>query len=223
VFIYHRKFFYLKKTFQNKNKMKYSEYFDKRKNTFEESFKLILYNLNNNNKTYNIIELGSCRSFVSIKFTGAFYCDEIYWKPKNPELWDWGAGVFTKVFSENLKGKNYKLFTIDPDPDANKIVSTMCFEDKSVIPINGYSTDFLKTIDFKIDFLYMDHMESGTEYAYLKHLEDCQIIVEKNLMEKNGLILIDDAIEKGIYSIPYLLKNKYRILIQEYQVLMQKQ
>lgn len=206
--------------------MKYSQYFDRRKNTFEKSHQLILDAIEND-KEYNIVELGSSRSYVNGDYPGLCNSNDIFWKSDKPHMWDWGAGIFTKVFSDNLEGKNYKLYTIDPNEDANKIVSTMCRDNNKVIVKSGYSTDFLRTIDFKIDFLYMDHMESSEE-ASLKHLEDCKLIVEKDLMSKNAIILIDDVGEnmyhtKGKYSIPFLSENNYKIIIQEYQVLMQRQ
>ena len=142
----------------------------------------------------------------------------------NPRLWDWGAGVFTKVFSDNLKDENFKLYTIDPDDAANIITTTMCGDDDNVIVIQGFSSDFLNTIDFKIDFLYMDHMESSEE-ASIQHLKDCELIINNNLMSDNGIILIDDvgdnlSCTKGKYSIPYLMKHNFTVLIHEYQVLM---
>ena len=159
-------------------------------------------------------------------FKGCMIPDPKYWQPSNPSTWDWGAGIFTKVFSENLTNFNYKLYTIDPSDDANKIVTTMCGKNKNVIIIKDYSSNFLKNIDFKIDFLYMDHMESG-EDSCLQHLEDCKILIEKDLMSSNGIILIDDVGDnitntKGKYSIPYLLKNGYSKIMHEYQVLLVK-
>jgi len=201
--------------------MKFSQFLDRRKNTFERSLDLILKNMKSN---YSIVELGTSRSFVSGGFKGCMIPDRKYWQPSNPSTWDWGAGIFTKVFSENLTGYDYKLYTIDPSEDANKIVKTMCEKNENVVIIKDYSSNFLKNIDFKIDFLYMDHMESGEE-SCLKHLEDCKILIEKDLMSPNGIILIDDVGDnitntKGKYSIPYLLQNGYSKIMHEYQVLL---
>jgi hypothetical protein len=65
----------------------------------------------------------------------------------------------------------------------------------------------------------MDHMETSEEAAK-QHLEDAKIIIEKDLMNKNGIILIDDigyniVDGKGKYSIPFLLENGYEIVIHE--------
>jgi hypothetical protein len=175
---------------------------------------------------YNIVELGTSRSYVTGGIDGCLNPDQKYWQKDNPSSWDWGAGIFTKVFSDNLKDKNIKLYTIDPDNNANIIVTTMCGNNKNVVIIKDYSSNFLNSIDFKIDFLYMDHMESSEE-ACLQHLEDAKIIIEKDLLSKNGIILIDDVGDniiqtKGKYSIPYFIENNFKIILHEYQVLMIK-
>lgn len=205
--------------------MKYLEYFGRRENTFNKSFELIKKHINGGKK-YLIVELGTSRSFVSGGFEGCMNTDPKYWQPNNPESWDWGAGIFTKVFSENLKGENFIIHTIDPDDNAISIVNTICNGEKNVNIIKGYSTDFLNNLNEKIDFLYMDHMESSEE-ACIKHLEDSKIIVERNLISPNGIILIDDIGDnvtntKGKYSIPYLLENGFVTIIHEYQVLLMK-
>lgn len=95
-------------------------------------------------------------------------------------------------------------------------MKTIIGKNQNVEIIQGYSTDFLNSIDFKIDFLYMDHMESG-EQACKVHLNDSKILIEKNLMNDKSLILIDDTPinsnlknSKGYYSIPYLINNGYK-------------
>jgi len=205
--------------------MKYSEFFDRRKNTFEKSYALIKMALNPE-KTYNIVELGTSRSFVNHNYAGCTNTDPIFWLPNSPERWDWGAGIFTKVFSDNLINDNISLYTIDPNNNAISIISHMCNDNKKVKIIKDYSTNFLKSIDFIIDFLYMDHMESGEE-ACIQHLEDSKIIIERNLIAENGIILIDDIGDnitntKGKYSIPYLLQNGFIQVLGEYQVLLIK-
>lgn len=206
--------------------MIFNNFFDRRKNTFEKSYELILQNMKNKGKknTYNIVELGTSRSFVTGGVQGCLSPDPIYWYPNRPELWDWGAGIFTKVFAENLEGQNYKLHTVDPSKEANTIVKTMCSEYDEVKIHLTDSTHFLNSFTEKIDFLYMDHMETSEEAAIL-HLTDAKLIVDKKLMSENGIILIDDIGPdiiggKGKYSIPYLLDNGYKIIIHEYQVLM---
>ena len=205
--------------------MIYSEFLDIRKNTFEKSYELILKNMKEN-ITYNIVELGSSRSYVNGGREGCCCARIQFWKPNEPHIWDWGAGIFTRVFAENLKDKNYKLYTIDPNEYANIITTNMCADYNNVIVLNTYSSDFIDKFNEKIDFLYMDHMETSEEAAIL-HLKDIETIINKNLMSDNGIILIDDVgydtiNGKGKYSIPFLLKNNYKIIIHEYQVLLMK-
>jgi hypothetical protein len=221
------KFIYFRFTKQ----MKYSEYFDKRTNTFEKSYELILERMKTKNgisddTTYNIVELGTTRSFVSGNHPDCMQTDTKCWRPDEPGCWDWGAGIFTKVFSDNLDGRNYKLYTIDPNENAIQIVTTMCGANKNVQIVQGYSSEFLKKIDFTIDLLYMDHMESGEE-ACIQHLKDSEYIIKNGLMSENSIILIDDIGDnitntKGKYSIPYLLDNGYNQVLAEYQVLLEK-
>ena len=217
----------IKQTIENvtNTEMLYSNFFDRRKTTFLKSFELILKNINSQN-TYNIVEFGTSRSFVNGNIEGCLSTDIKFWYPNNPEKWDWGAGVFTKVFSDNLCNLNYKLCTIDPSKEAIHIVNTM-IDNKvksNVNIINDYSTNFLKNIDFKIDFLYMDHMES-CEQACVQHYTDSKYIVENNIMNDNSFILIDDCgckINKSKYSVPYLLDNGFEMIINDYQILLKK-
>ena len=205
--------------------MLYSEFFGRRKNTFEASYAHIKANLNPA-KPYSILELGTSRSFVSHGYPGCMNPSQKFWTPGSPEKWDWGAGVFTKVFADNLKGANFSLTTVDPSRAAIDIVTVMCKDNSEVKIIQDYSTNILNAMDSKIDCLYMDHMESGEE-ACVKHLEDSKIIVERDLISENGIILIDDVGDniretKGKYSIPYLLQHGFVQVLHEYQVLLKK-
>ena len=87
------------------------------------------------------------------------------------------------------------------------------------------STDFLNNFNQKIDLLYMDHLESG-EKACEVHLQDSKIIIEKDLMNDDSIILVDDCPKnttgKGKYSIPYLLDNGYENVLHEYQMVLKR-
>ena len=68
------------------------------------------------------------------------------------------------------------------------------------------------------------------------HLREAKIIVEKNILKNNGIILIDDVRNpymllkkitdnkygKSKYAIPYFLENNYEIVMDEYQVILKK-
>ncbi len=205
--------------------IKYEKYLDRRSPTFIKTYELVKQSISNN-ATYNIVELGTSRSFVTGGMEGCLSADPKYWNPENPEVWDWGAGIFTKVFADSLDGLNYKLYSIDPSEEAISICNTMMQNNPNVNIIKDYSTNFLDEIPFKIDLLYMDHMESSEE-ACIQHLKDSKLIVENDIMATNGLILIDDVgdnitLTKGKYSIPYLLENGYELIMHEYQVLLRR-
>ena len=204
--------------------MQYSEFFGKRKNTFEQSLAIIKSRLRED-KLYNIVELGTSRSFVDGDIEGCMSTNTDYWFPNNPEKWDWGAGIFTKVFSENLKNENVMLHTVDPKDEAIQIVSVMCADCSNVDVIQNHSTSFLKSVPYKIDFLYMDYVEVS-EDATEEHLVDVKLIVQLDLMSEDGVILIDDVGDNisthtpGKYIIPYLLQNGYQQIAHEHQVLL---
>ena len=67
------------------------------------------------------------------------------------------------------------------------------------------------------------------------HLREAKIIVERNLLNNSGLILIDDVMScvpkeqgeesdlgKAKYSIDYFIKNGYEIMMNEYQYVIKK-
>ena len=196
--------------------MKYERYLLQRKNTFKKAWDCIK---DKNNLV--IVELGTSRSFKSWGISS----DENDWQPYNPERWAWSDGCFTKLFTDNLEGKNFIIYTIDPCPDAIKVVKTMIGENNRVKILQMKSTDFLNNFNDKIDLLYMDHLESG-EQACQVHLTDAKIVVERDLMKDDGIIFIDDcpegSIGKGKYSIPYLMSQHYKPLIHEYQMILKK-
>ena len=100
------------------------------------------------------------------------------------------------------------------------------------------SVDFLKRCNFPkgIDLLYMDTGDmTPLEPTALLQLEEAKIVVERNLIKKGGLILLDDVrnttpiqygdrsgLGKSKYSLPYLQKHGFEIIADEYQVILKK-
>ena len=166
-----------------------------------------------------IVELGTSRSFKSWGISS----DIKDWHPNKPEMWAWSDGCFTKLFADNFNDKKLTMYTIDPCPDAIHVVKTMIGENANVEILQMKSTDFLRDFDGKIDLLYMDHLESG-DMACKVHLLDSQIVIERNLMSDEGIILIDDCPEgsvgKGKLSIPYLLQKGYQTILHDYQMIL---
>ncbi len=196
--------------------MIYEQYLNQRTETFKKTFEYL-----KDKNDIVIVELGTSRSFKSWGISS----DTNDWHPNNPEKWAWSDGCFTKLFADNLTDKNYIIYTIDPCPNAIKVVKTMIGKNNRVKILQTTSTEFLNNYNGKIDLLYMDHLESG-ETACKVHLEDSKIILEKDLMKDDGVILIDDCPEgqigKGKYSIPYLLDNGYNNILHTYQMILSK-
>lgn len=200
------------------------------------TFKKCIEEIRKNNYR-TIVELGTSRSFVDGCFVGCDSCDTKYWEPNNPEKWDWSAGIFTYVFGEAINGTNKKLHTVDLiSSHIEKCkVMTKKFEKNIVYHVSS-SEDFLSKFEGKIDLLYLDTGDmTPIEPTAELHLREAKIIVERDLISKSGLILIDDVRNptpkkfgdtsdygKAKYSIPYFLKNGYEIVMDEYQVLLKK-
>lgn len=181
-----------------------------------------------------IVELGTSRSFVDGRFDGCNSDDIKYWEPNNPEKWDWSAGIFTKVFS-NLY-PNSDFHTLDLMESHINRCKIMNNDMKNIIYHVSSSEDFLKNFDKKINLLYLDteDMTPIEETAKL-HLREAKIIVERELLANDGIILIDDVksivpkqygelsdLGKAKYSIPYFLKNGFEIVMDEYQCVLKK-
>ena len=99
------------------------------------------------------------------------------------------------------------------------------------------SVDFLKTLpEQSVDLLYVDTGDmTPIEPTALLQLEEAMIIIENNLLSPNGIILIDDVrnqtpkqfgetseLGKAKYSIPFFLAHGFKIIADEYQVILQK-
>jgi len=187
---------------------------------------------------YNtIVELGTSRSFVDGAFEGC-NCDDIkYWEPYNQSKWDWSAGFFTYVFGEFINGTKKILHTVDiisSHIERCKIITNQ-FK-KNINYHVSSSNEFLKNFDKQIDFLYIDTgefypLESFAQYR----LEEVKIIVERDLIRKGGIILIDDVrnlaskeqgeksdLGKSKYAISYLIINGFEVIMDEYQVILIK-
>jgi hypothetical protein len=189
----------------------------------------------NNMKT--VVELGTSRSFVDGRYEGCNSDNSKFWEPEKSEKWDWAAGCFTKTTStclEHIDG--FHLTTVDliqnhinrckiMNSNANNI-------DYYVMP----SEEFLSATTNKIDLLYLDtgDMTPILPTAQL-HLREAQIIVERDLVNENGIILIDDIrsavpyehgenidLGKGFLSIPYFLENGFELIMDEYQTVLRK-
>lgn len=182
-----------------------------------------------------IVEMGTSRSFVDGKYPGCNSDDTKYWDINNPEIWDWSAGCFTRVFGELIQDTDIEMITLDFESRhierCKKITSDLNNIEYYVMS----SEDFLLNGQGKIDFLYMDTGDvTPIEPTAELHLRESKIIVENDLISEGGIILIDDVKNiqskkqdnsdygKAKYSIPYLLENGFELVMDEYQVVLLK-
>lgn len=173
-----------------------------------------------------IVELGTLRSFC-VDPLGACRYDLNYWKPNNPSYWDWGSGLFSLLMAEEFSDTNCIIHTIDIIEDNLNICKTYTASHKKRFNYHSCgSSNFLKSYNGSIDLLYMDHSTDLKDSTQPLHLNDARIIVERNLIPKGGLILIDDYFipewKRCQLSLPYLLNNGFEILKSEYQILLHK-
>jgi len=182
-----------------------------------------------------IVELGTSRSFVDGKYPGCNSDDVKFWEPDNPEIWDWSAGCFTRVFGELIQGTDIDLITVDLMSTHIARSRAMTQDLENIEYFSMSSEDFLMSGDGQIDFLYMDTGDvTPIEPTAKLHLRESEILVENDLISDNGLILIDDVRNiqsksqdpsdygKAKYSIPYLQENGFEVIMDEYQVLLQR-
>jgi len=186
---------------------------------------------------HTIVELGTTRSFVHGGLAGCNSDDPRYWTPESPKNWDWGAGCFTRMVSECLEHVSPAISTIDLAAAHINRCKLITKDFAHTITYHVTSSEkFLSQCNFQIDLLYLDtgNMTPIEETAQL-HLREAKIIVERDLISPNGLILIDDVRNqtpkkfgetsdygKAKYSLPYLLNNGFEIIEDGYQVLLRK-
>jgi hypothetical protein len=213
------------------------KYFDRIPKSRYYTFKYCFdYFEKNNMKT--MVELGTSRSFVDGRFPGCNLNDVKYWQPNNPDLWDWSAGCFTKVASTIFDNKDdFQLYTVDLVKDHIQRCNIMNLNSNKIQYFVKSSEDFLQSFDKKIDMLYLDTGDmTPIDYTAQLHLREAKIIVERDLMASNGIILIDDIrsvvpyeqgecidMGKGYLSIPYFLDNGFKLIMDEYQSVLVKE
>lgn len=201
------------------------------------TFKMVFEHFKKNNG-HVVVELGTSRSFVHGGHPGCNLDDIHYWTPQEPKNWDWGAGFFTRIAAECLLHLNPMIHTIDimsAHIERCKII-TADFSTYLVYHVAS-SVDFLKNCaEHSIDLLYVDTGDmTPIEPTAQLQLAEAAVIVERNLLAPNGIILIDDVrnqtpkqygetseLGKAKYSIPYFLAHGFEVVADEYQVVLQK-
>lgn len=202
------------------------------------TFKMAFEHFKNHNGSV-IVELGTSRSFVHGGHPGCNKDDSSYWNINEPKDWDWGAGFFTRMAAESLLHLSPVIHTIDivsAHIERCKII-TADLHDYLVYHVMS-SVDFLKTFPEPgtIDLLYVDTGDmTPIEPTAMLQLQEAMVIVKRDLLSPNGIILIDDVrnqtpkqygelseLGKAKYSIPYFLAHGFEIIADEYQVILKK-
>lgn len=189
------------------------------------------------NSLKNVVELGTSRSFVDGAYEGCNTNDISKWKPLNPKIWDWSAGCFTRVIGESIQGTDIELLTLDMARAHIFRSQFMTSNLKNISYIVDTSENFLSSYDKKIDFLYLDTGDvTPVDFTANLHLREAKIIVERDLMSDKGIILIDDVRNvackkqnenvsdygKAKLSIPFFIDNGWKITVDEYQVVLER-
>ena len=174
------------------NKLTFLKFFQKEPKSRYHSFKYIIEYIKANNLK-NVLELGTSRSYVDGRFKGCNESDDKYWEPNNPEKWD-GVRDFTKIFSEEFNGK-INIDTLDSNKEHLRRCKVMLGDNsKDVNFIKSTSEDYLRSTDKKYDVIYLDTGDmTPVEDTALLQLIESNVIVERNLLNKNGLLIIDDV------------------------------
>jgi hypothetical protein len=218
-------------TYENQDWSKFNPLPKSRYETFKAAFESMPQNP-------VVVELGTTRSFVHGGHPGCNLDDPAFWTPAQPENWDWGAGFFTKMAAISLSHLHPEIHTVDLAEShiqrcriINQDLNTISYHVSS-------SENFLNRCHFPrgIDLLYLDTGDMWPiEPTALLQLREAQIIVQRDLIAKNGLILIDDVrnqtpkkfgeqsdLAKAKYSLDYLLNNGFETVVDGYQVLLRK-
>lgn len=139
----------------------------------------------------------------------------------------WGGdGGGTLLFAEWASKNNAFLYTVD--------ICASAFDNakKFLVPYQSYvqcvqsdSVAFLKQFEGTIDMLYLDSYDfdqNNPGPSQQHHLKE--IIAAYPKLKKNSIVMIDDCDlphgGKGLLAIQYLLSKGWKIVLQDYQVIL---
>jgi hypothetical protein len=175
-----------------------------------------------------IVELGTTRSFVSGGHDGCVNPDPRFWQPDRPEVWDWGAGMFTRMCAEHLHDMNPEIHTVDISIEALAICRVITADYAHLVRYHhARSVDFLRAFPQPVDLLYMDAGETDSGAERL-HLREARVVTARQMFSPQAQILVDDVNvpgtteSKGRLSIPYFCRNGFTVRFSGYQVVLQR-
>jgi len=127
-------------------------------------------------------------------------------KPKN--ILEIGTAIgFSSIFMANVLGETVKIDTIEKDPDmVDKSWSNIkeAGLDNSIRVIEGDAGEILPVLTKEYDFIFLDAAKS----RYLDFLPDCI-----RLVKKDGLIVSDNVLYKGMTKGPDFIRHKQRTAV----------
>lgn len=226
--------FLIEGTYQGQNWNSFKVLPKSRHHTFKYAFN---HFVENNGKI--VVELGTSRSFVHGGHPGCNSSDISHWTPQEPKNWDWGAGFFTRLAAECLSYLIPEIHTVDICSEHIERCKIITADFSDIMQYHVISSvDFLQYCNFPhgIDLLYIDTGDmTPIEPTALLQLEEAIVIIERNLMSENGIIVIDDVknqtpkeygeisnLGKAKYSLPYFLAHGFEMVKDEYQVILKK-
>jgi predicted O-methyltransferase YrrM len=182
-----------------------------------------------------ILELGTSRSYVDGKFPGCNSDDKKFWNKDDFSKWDWGAGCFTLMFGMHLP--NAKITTLDLIPNhinrCQYMTSSLGLDNVSHVVSDSIS--YLNGTSESYDLIYLDTGDMHPiEPTCLLQLEEVKSIINRKLLNSQGLLLIDDVLNgtprdmgnhsnkygKSELALPHLLNNNYKLLFEGYQYIL---
>jgi hypothetical protein len=136
--------------------------------------------------------------------------------------------MITKMCAIHLKDFGPRIHSVDVSQQAIEISRVVTAEEAELITYHhSRSEDFLNSFSEPIDLLYMDTDE--TEHgADQLHLREASIVLERQLLSPQGIVLIDDVTfkdqtsSKGGLSIPLFFEHGFRIRAIGLQMVLQR-
>lgn len=123
---------------------------------------------------------------------------------------NWKDGMSTLIFSEYAKNMGGHLYACDISKESIRNAKNFTSKFKDYVTFyEGDSVAFIKSFQKKVDFLYLDSLDSPQH-----QLDEIKNSVE--ILHKNSLVLLDDKEQKAKLSLDYMLDNEF-VIINETQ------
>ena len=135
--------------------------------------------------------------------------------------YNWKDGMSTIMFADYAKNFNGHLHTCDI---SQKNINSCKKFTKNFSKYISYHVDnsiyFLKLFKYKIDILYLDSLDGHDPETASKHQLN-EIVNSIDKLSNNSLVLLDDKGGKTKLSLDFLLKNRFKIILEtKYQLLL---